>query len=159
MTFDQAVQVILKLEGGEVNNPDDPGGLTKWGISKKSYPNVDIKNLTQSTAMQIYKDDFWDKLHLDDMPEQIRLIVFDCAVNQGLSRASKILQRVLNVQEDGVIGRDTIAAFQLHSIGGVFSQYATMRMNFYTEDYRWPSFGRGWARRLLNIILESTEMI
>lgn len=81
--FDAAFQIVVGIEAGYVNDPDDPGGETKYGISKRSYPNVDIPQLTLEEAKQIYKRDFWDHINLDSQPWELALIAFDCEVNQG----------------------------------------------------------------------------
>ncbi len=77
MTFEQAVKIILEKEGGYVNHPKDPGGETKFGITKKFYPNVDIKNLTIEKAAEIYRKEYWGKIQAELMPSYLRLIAFD----------------------------------------------------------------------------------
>jgi len=71
MEFNKAIKFILNAEGGYVNHPKAPGGETKYGISKKSYPNYDIKNLTEEEAITIYKRDFWDRFQLDSLPPHV----------------------------------------------------------------------------------------
>lgn len=113
--FYKAIDHILVNEGGYVNDPNDAGGETKYGISKRSYPNVDIKLLTEEAAKQIYRRDFWDANNLDQIKDQaVATKILDMAVNMGSSRAAKILQQVLandfrvSVGIDGDIGRLTI---------------------------------------------------
>ncbi len=84
-TFDTAVTAVLSYEGGYVNDPNDPGGETNWRISKRAYPNLDIKNLTRDQAIQIYRRDYWDSLECDRFPPLIAIALFDAAVNQGPS--------------------------------------------------------------------------
>ena len=90
--FKKAVEFVLKMEGGYTNDPSDPGGETKYGIAKKSYPGVDIKNLTVDGAEKIYKEDFWDKYGCESLPDDLALVFFDCAVNMGPGRARSILE-------------------------------------------------------------------
>ena len=110
--WEKAIAFVLKMEGGEQaeNNPADPGGLTKFGISQKAYPNLDIANLTKEGAMEIYKRDYWDICKCDELPTPYAIALFDSAVNQGVGKASRILQSVLGVTPDGQIGPKTISA-------------------------------------------------
>ena len=108
--FDVAVRLLLEEEGGLVDNPDDPGGLTKYGISQRTYPNIDIRNLTREAAIAIYKRDFWDSLRIEALPAILRYAYFDAAVNCGAATAALFLQRALGVRADGIIGPITRAA-------------------------------------------------
>ena len=117
MKFFEAIEIILKHEGGYVNDKDDPGGETKYGITKRFYPNIDIKYLTKKEAKQIYKDDYWDKNRVDELPEQLRYIFFDMCVNMGRGTAVKILQRSAvssgqKIAVDGGLGPMTLKAIQ-----------------------------------------------
>jgi lysozyme family protein len=85
--FRKSLTFTLKWEGGYVNDPDDPGGETKWGISKRYHPDEDIANLTPERAAEIYKDEYWDKCGCDDIPFPLNTVVFDSAVNCGVARA------------------------------------------------------------------------
>lgn len=90
MSFDQALAFVLEREGGLIDDPADPGGLTNLGISQRAYPNLspsDIRNLTPSTVGPIYKGDYWLKAGCDSLPPGMALIVFDSAVNCGVDRA------------------------------------------------------------------------
>ena len=93
--FDKAFEHVLGIEGGYVNDPKDPGGETKYGLCKRSYPTVDIKALTIEQAKAIYKRDYWDKVKGDDLPFPLNLFMFDAAVNQGVDPAIKMLQAAL----------------------------------------------------------------
>ena len=77
MKFGDAIKVILKHEGGYVNDSDDPGGETNMGISKRAYPEIDIKRLTEAEATAIYYDDYWRPARVEDVPENLRLIYFE----------------------------------------------------------------------------------
>ena len=114
LQFVDAVKVILKHEGGYVNDPVDPGGETNMGISKRAYPNIDIKELTRAEATAIYYDDYWKPARVDDVPDNLRLIYFDMVVNMGKGRAVKILQKAVSAKGvktdvDGGIGPQTIS--------------------------------------------------
>jgi len=89
-TFDEIIEIVLEHEGGYVNDPDDAGGETKYGIAKRWYPNVDIKNLTKEQAKKIYHTDYWRRGKCDDVPPQLRHIYFDMCVNFGRRGAVKV---------------------------------------------------------------------
>lgn len=105
-----AIKFVLAYEGGYVNDPVDPGGETNFGISKKAYPVLDIKALTVEDATAIYRRDYWDAIHGDELPGPLSIAVFDCAVNQGAGKARRLLQVALDVTVDGEIGPRTVAA-------------------------------------------------
>lgn len=113
MDFDQAVKVVMKIEGGYVNDPQDPGGETKWGISKKSFPNESIPSLTRKRARELYHEHYWVPGKCALLPERLRLVYFDMCVLHGKYAAVKTLQEALNgagyeVDIDGVIGDQTL---------------------------------------------------
>src|SRR5581483_11873606 len=102
--FQAAVDFVLAAEGGIVDDPSDPGGLTRFGISQRAYPNLDIRRLTLADAKALYRKDYWDACSCDKLPPGIAFVVFDAAVNQGVSASIRMLQRAVSVKEDGVIG-------------------------------------------------------
>jgi len=110
--WEKAIAFVLKMEGGETAelDPNDPGGLTKYGISQQAYPSLDIRGLSLEDAKKIYRRDYWERCKCDDLPQALALCVFDCAVNQGPSVARRILQMSLGVTVDGIIGPKTLAA-------------------------------------------------
>lgn len=101
--------VIDRLEGGGVS-VTDTGGLTRWGISKKAHPDVDIDGLTRLGAIAIYHARYWNVIQGDKLPRGLDLVLFDCAVNMGPPQAVRLLQRVLRVPEDGILGPQTLKA-------------------------------------------------
>lgn len=152
MTFDQAIAWILPVEGGYSNSANDPGGETKYGISKRSYPNVDIKNLNISQASEIYLTDFWHKLNCGALPNGLDLAVFDCGVNQGFPTAAMLLQKMVNVAVDLQIGPKTIAAIKNYNpILNPLINYLTVRMRRYTIAPNFSIEQDGWTRRLFNL--------
>ena len=113
--FDEIIEVVLEHEGGYVNDPTDLGGETNYGITKRFYPDVDIKNLTKEGAKEIYKKDYWDKNKVDDLPDDLKHIYFDMCVNQGRGTAVRVLQRAINgkggdLKVDGGFGPGTKGA-------------------------------------------------
>jgi lysozyme family protein len=152
--FDDAIAALLAHEGGLADDPKDPGGLTRWGISARSYPNRDIRNLTRDEAVAIYRRDFWDALHLDQLPAKLARAVFDTAVNQGQGAAAKLLQRALGVPDDGRIGPATLAALARSAprSDDLLRDFFAWRAIRYAEVPReqWDRFKLGWMRRLLD---------
>lgn len=146
MKFETAVQFIIEQEGGYTDNPRDPGGETKYGISRRQYPRLDIANLTESDAWGIYRKDYWDKLHCDELPQGLDLAVFDAGVNQGPSAAAQMLQIALKMPVDGIIGPVTIKAAQ--NTPGILTEFLARRMMRYAFNPLLGEFGLGWFRRL-----------
>ena len=117
--FKEIIEAVLHHEGGYVNDPKDPGGETKYGVSRKAYPDLDIKNLTLDDAVDIYKRDYWDKNRVEELSEELRHIFFDMCVNQGRGTAVKILQRACNAKGadlaiDGGFGPGTQNAIETY---------------------------------------------
>lgn len=148
MTFDTAFDKLLGHEGGYVNNPEDPGGETNWGISKRSYPHLDIKNLTRKEAKAIYKKDFWDKIHADELPDGVAWQVFDFAVNSGVQTAIRYLQRAVGVADDGWWGPISRHAAENMSETDIIMLLTAERMEFMTKLSNWTNASRGWTRRM-----------
>ena len=148
MTFDLAFDRLFTNEGGYSNDPNDPGGETNWGISKRSYPNVDIKNLTRDGAKVIYQTDFWDRIVADQLPDSVMYQLFDFAVNSGIETAGRYLQRAVGVADDGHWGRVSVAAALAAHEWDMIMNLNAERLLFMTKLSNWPDAGRGWARRI-----------
>lgn len=148
MTFQDAVSFVLSSEGGLSDNSWDDGGLTKYGISSKSHPGVDVKNLTKDEAIAIYKAQYWDAVRGEDLPPMLRLPVFDAAVQHSPRRAIKMLQESLRVTADGVIGPHTLAALGGAEWNDLTADFLSRRMLLYAAHPDWPVAGRGWSKRM-----------
>ena len=147
--YDECFTRLIGNEGGYSNNTKDPGGETNWGISKRSYPAADIKNLTQDEAKAIYKRDFWDQCRCGDLAPELAFALFDCAVNSGNEQAIKILQQTVCAVEDGVMGQATMNAVNsLVPAKLVTAKYLGRRLQFMTNLRPWDTFSKGWARRI-----------
>ncbi len=158
--YDEAVYLILKHEGGYVNNPNDTGGETNFGISKRAYPDLNIAELSVETAQEIYKRDFWDKVKGDKLPEGLDLMVFDFAVNAGVSRASKVLQKILGAKQDGIIGSKTLNLLKTQGDTlGLITEYYRLRQAYYESIDSFQHFGHGWTRRNNETLKESLSWI
>ena len=150
--FDTSFEVVVGIEAGYVNDPKDPGGATKYGISQRSYPSVDIINLTLAQAKVMYRSYFWDQIKGDLLPYPLNLVVFDAAINQGVTPAIKMLQKTLNIQQDGLLGPMTIKAAQ-NARDEVIALYMADRALRYTGTRNFDNYGRGWFKRLFVLTL------
>ena len=153
-TFDDIIEVVLHHEGGYVNDPKDPGGETNFGIAKRSNPDVDIKNLTEEEAKEIYKRDYWDKNNIDDLPDDLKHIFFD----MGRGTAVKVLQRAINnkggnLAIDGGFGPST--SFALAAYSPELERVRAYRIKYYadlvTRKPDLEKFYFGWFRRGLEV--------
>lgn len=153
MTFEQAFAKTIGHEGGYVNNPADPGGETKFGISKRAYPALDIASLTVADAHTIYLRDYWGPVGCDAVPDGIKADLFDTAVNSGVRQAVKLLQRAVGEAEDGVLGPRTLRAINAMSAPRLVARFNGARLAFMTGLSIWPTFGRGWALRISDNLL------
>ena len=154
--FDDIIEVVLEHEGGYVNDPDDPGGETNFGIAKRSHPDVDIANLTEEGAKEIYYQDYWMKNRDPQMPEDLKHIYFDMCVNQGRGRAVKILQRSANAKGadlvvDGELGPKTISALNGVEIDRVRAYRIKYYADLVTRKPDLEKFYFGWFRRALEV--------
>jgi lysozyme family protein len=156
--FDEIIEVVLEHEGGYVNDPDDPGGETNFGIAKRSHPDVDIKNLTKDGAKEIYRKHYWDRNKVESLSEELRHIYFDMCVNQGKSRAVKILQKATNakgakLEVDGGLGPATIGAIKKHKpeLERVRSYRVLHYANLVFKKPEQERFWFGWFKRALGV--------
>ena len=154
MNFDEAFDKLIDHEGGYVNDLKDPGGETKFGISKRSYPTVNIATLTLDDAKKIYLCDYWDRTRCSDLPPQVAFQVFDTAVNSGVGQATRFLQRAVGVADDGIIGPMTIAAAYRLQPDQVAARFNGHRLAFMAQLSTWDAFGKGWARRVAQNLME-----
>ena len=154
--FDDIIEVVLHHEGGYVNDPDDPGGETNFGIAKRSHPDVDIANLTKDGAKEIYKEHYWDRNKVESLSEELRHIYFDMCVNQGRGIAVKILLKAANakgagLKVDGGLGPKTIGAMK----GVELQRVRAYRVKYYadlvTRKPDLEKFYFGWFRRALEV--------
>jgi lysozyme family protein len=146
--FARAIERVLAHEGGFVDNPDDPGGKTRWGISQRTYPHLNIATLTREQAIALYRRDAWTPIRGDALPEAIAFQVLDAAVNHGVVRAVGWLQQMLDLRVDGVVGPLTRAAAADADPVALILAYNAARLDFYVRLRTFPTFGRGWTRRI-----------
>lgn len=155
-TFDAAVATVLEHEGGYVDDPHDPGGETKFGISKRSYPKLDIAHLTEAQAAALYRTDWWDRYGYGRLPASVGAKVFDLAVNMGPGTAHKMLQAACTdcghpLVEDGKLGPATIAAAAACDAGELLDELRERAVRHYEMiahlHPRLAKYLNGWCRR------------
>ena len=155
-SFEEIIEEVLKHEGGYVNDPTDLGGETNFGITKRFYPDVDIKNLTKEGAKEIYYQDYWIKNRVPQLPEELKHINFDMCVNQGRGRAVKILQKAANAKGadlvvDGGLGPKTIGALSDVELDRVRAYRVKYYADLVTRKPELEKFYFGWFRRALEV--------
>lgn len=149
--------VIARHEGGYVNHPKDPGGATNKGITQRVYDGFrtmkglnqrPVKQISDAEVESIYRNQYWDAVRGDNLPDGIDLAVFDYAVNSGVSRAAKALQSALGVKADGHIGMVTLATVQAANAPQIIKAVCDGRLAFLKRLKTWDTFGKGWNRRV-----------
>lgn len=149
ISFDEAFQRLIGNEGGYTAGlPGDPGGETNWGISKRSYPHVDIKNLTQVGAKEIYHRDFWQPLA--DAHPAIKFQAFDFSVQSGISTAIRKLQSAVGAADDGHWGPASAKALAAMDVNDVLMIYIAKRLRFLTKCAVWKTLSEGLTNRIAN---------
>lgn len=124
--------ITIALEGGAVNDPLDPGGSTKYGISQRSYPTLDIPSLTMEQAIDIYERDYWNRLRLNSFySKRIAWKVFDIEVNTG--QGDTLLQKALGLKPDGIIGDQTIAIVNLYDVEHLMDRLIELQVKRYVQ--------------------------
>jgi len=165
--WEKCFALVLKNEGGYVDNPADPGGATNLGCTKAvweqyvghSVTKDDIKALTPNDVMPLYKAKYWDTIKGDDLPEGVDYAVFDFAINSGPSRAAKTLQSVLSTNPDGQIGPATLRALETSNPREVATAVCEARLAFLQSLPTYGTFGKGWSRRVSEVEQTAFNMV
>ncbi len=166
-TLTTALDLMFGHEGGYVNNPKDPGGATKYGITHKtlaahrglaSVTPTQIMALTKQEATEIYVKSYWTQSGGDLLPIGIDFMAFDYGVNSGPAQAVKSLQRVVGVLADGIVGSQTLAAVWAYN-GNLIGAYAAERLRFMKTLKTWSIFGRGWQKRVMNVETQARQLL
>jgi lysozyme family protein len=167
--FDAALGVILRHEGGFVNHRADPGGMTNLGVTRATWEQwtgkpadeAEMRSLTRDKVAPLYRANYWDAVQCDKLPPGLALCVFDFAVNAGPKRAARFLQSLVGRQTDGVIGPLTLAALKglLVAQGEpvAIQRYQDARAGYYRRLETFDTFGRGWLRRVEEVMAEALE--
>lgn len=165
--FEQCLALVLKHEGGFVNHPKDPGGMTNLGVTKRVWEEwvghpVDeaaMRALTVQNVAPLYKKNYWDKIKGDQLPMGVDYACFDLAVNSGVGRAAKILQQAVGVSADGAIGPATLDAVAKANARDLATEICDLRLNFLQSLPTWATFGRGWGRRVSEVEETAFKMV
>ncbi|WP_315368106.1 glycoside hydrolase family 108 protein [Kingella oralis] len=159
--FNQFIERILKTEGGYINHPKDPGGETNWGITKRVAQqngyNGAMRELTREQAKAIYYTAFWQRYNIEQFPSALAYQFLDACINHGYGNAARMLQRALDVADDGVIGKQTLAALAQHSENDLLLLFNAERANFYTRLSTFATFGRGWTNRIAENLRQAAQ--
>lgn len=145
--FNVAFDRLMGNEGGYVWLQRDPGGETNWGISKRTYPNLDIKKLTRDDAKTIYFRDFWVPCG-QSLDDGVMFQVFDAAVNHGMQTAIRLLQRAIGAADDGHWGPFSQSAYAKLTEAHAIMLFLAERINFMTKLNTFNTFGAGWSNRI-----------
>jgi lysozyme family protein len=165
--FEQCFALLLKHEGGYVNNPKDPGGRTNLGVTQRVYEayvghavdEAAMRALTPDVVAPIYKRDYWDACRCDDLPDGVDYAVFDLAVNSGTRRAAKMLQKAAGVTDDGSIGPATLKAVAECNARDLAADICENRLAFLQALPIWSTFGNGWGRRVAEVEQMAFNMV
>lgn len=159
IVWNSAFNLLMEFEGGFVDNHNDKGGATKYGVSKKQYPNLDIENLTIEKAKEIYHRDYWDRYKCRFLPDYLSVALFDSVVNSNAKRMIKLLQKALGVTVDGIIGNETIGAANRLPAKKVLNDFLDLRLEYLMSLKDWKYFGKGWAARVFKLRNYCEELI
>jgi lysozyme family protein len=164
--FEQALAAILHHEGGFVNHPKDPGGMTNLGVTRRAWQayvgrevdEIEMRTLTPKAVAPFYKTRYWDAVKGDDLPTGVDYCVFDAAVNSGPGQAAKWLQRAVGAKADGAIGPKTLAMVASHKPSQVVAGFVEQRLAFLQGLSTFETFGRGWTRRVNEVAKVAGDM-
>lgn len=152
MNFKDSLALVLKHEGGYVNNPKDPGGETNYGVTKATAVKYgysgDMRDIPMAVVEDIYLKGYWNAINGDALPDSIRHHVFDAAVNSGPVRAIKWLQQALEANADGIFGNDTYQRLQQADPVKLAAKYNAIRLKFLAGLPTFSTFGAGWTKRV-----------
>lgn len=165
--WDSAFKLMLQSEGGFVNHPSDPGGMTNLGVTKATWENwvgrqsdeKEMRGLTPEKVEPLYKKKFWDTCRCDELPSGIDYLVFDFAVNAGPGRSIKTLQTAVGTTPDGGIGPMTLAAVNSFSEPELIEKFSQAKEDFYRSLNTFDTFGKGWLNRVAAVKIKATSMI
>ena len=158
--FDEILAVILKHEGGYVDHPDDPGGATNYGITHRTLgaylgrdvTKRDVREVSPETVKAIYQQEYWDKIQGDRLLNRgVALVLFDYAVNSGVSRAVLVLQRIVGVTPDGTFGSITLRNTNSTGPGLIIDAITEERRGFLRRLKTYKTFGKGWEKRVTDV--------
>jgi lysozyme family protein len=164
--FDRCFKLVLKDEGGYVNNPNDPGGRTNLGVTQRAWEmylnrgvtEAEMRALTPEDVRGFYNTQYWDKIKGDQLPAGVDYAAFDLAVNSGVYKAAKYLQQIVGVIDDGVIGPKSLEAILAYDPEKLIDALCDMRLNFLKRLTTFDVFGKGWSARVAEVKSRAISM-
>ena len=157
--WDSCFNMVMKNEGGFVNNSHDPGGMTNLGVTKaaieaylgRTVDETFMRSLTPDSVKPFYKSQYWNKIKGDDLPSGVDYAAYDLAVNSGTGRAAKYLQEIAGVFADGVIGPKSLEAIKSCDPEQTVDALCDMRLDFLKRLPTFETFGKGWSCRVAEV--------
>jgi len=164
--FDASFKMVLVHEGGFVHDPRDPGGATNMGVTQRAWEEYighpvserEMIALTKDMVKPFYKAKYWDKIKGDWLPSGVDHAAFDLAVNSGVSRSARYMQRIAGVLQDGIIGPKSLDAINACPPHEMINALCSDRLDFLKRLPKWKTFGKGWELRVAEVELESNKM-
>lgn len=165
--FRQALQAVLQHEGGFVNHPKDPGGMTNLGVTKRVWEEwvghpvgeKEMRALTPDTVAPMYKKKYWDAVKADELPTGLDYLMFDFAINAGPGRAIRTMQKAIGTTPDGAIGPKTMAALKAADQKDLIAKFSMEKELFYKALPTFATFGKGWMRRVAEAQSHAVTML
>jgi lysozyme family protein len=165
--WQKSFEMMLESEGGYVNHPSDPGGMTNLGVTKRVWEEwvgresneKEMRSLTPEMVAPLYKRKFWDACKCDELPTGVDYLVFDFAVNAGPGRSAKILQTAVGVPADGGIGPITLAAVKAQDPTELIQKFSDAKEAFYRSLNTFETFGKGWLNRVAAVKIKASSML
>lgn len=163
--FQKCFSALLPLEGGYVDDPEDPGGPTNYGVTQKTYdayqnllnqPLKPVMAISMDEVQGIYYDQYWMSVRANALPPGLDFAVFDCAVHSGPARAAKILQGIVGQTQDGSLGTQTLGAVRTYlqnskaTVKGLIEKYYRQREKYLHSLAKWSTYSRGWTARIVS---------
>lgn len=165
--WSNAFALMLKSEGGFVNHPSDPGGMTNLGVTKATWENwvgresdeAEMRGLTPEKVEPLYKKKYWDAVRADELPVGLDYLMFDFGVNAGPGRAIKVMQSAVGVTPDGGFGPLTLAAVQAIDPVELIEKFSQAKEDFYRSLGTFATFGKGWLNRVADVKVKANSML
>ena len=165
--FDDALAAVLEHEGGFVNHPKDPGGMTNLGVTKrvweawvgKTVSEADMRAWTPAIVAPMYRKQYWDAVKGDELPSGLDYLMFDFAINAGVSRAIRTMQKAIGTTPDGAIGPKTMQALRDADPDALIDKFSAEKEAFYRSLPTFATFGKGWLRRVAEVKLHAVTLL
>lgn len=163
----RSFELMLQSEGGFVNHPSDPGGMTNLGVTKATWENwvgrasdeAEMRSLTPEKVEPMYRKKYWDAVRGDELKLGIDYLMFDFAVNAGAGRAIKTLQTAIGVPADGGFGPITMASMKSYEPVKLIERFSQAKEDFYRSLNTFDVFGKGWLNRVAKVKAEALTMV